>query len=127
MEDCFRHRYRKYEFLGGFLNNKSRWTSTSRYTTQLHVYQPTTFFRALYVLLFRIKPLVKALVRPFMRSLAQPRTARARASSKAGRVKATGTLATTLALLVFVRLRCFFGRGRGVLVNCDPSAWLSTS
>ena len=72
MEECFRHGYREYEFLGGFLNNKSRWTSTSRYTTQLHIYQPTPFFRALYVLLFRIKPLVKELVRPFMRSWDRP-------------------------------------------------------
>jgi CelD/BcsL family acetyltransferase involved in cellulose biosynthesis len=72
MEECFSRGYREYEFLGGFLNNKSRWTSTSRYTTQLHVYQPTPFFRALHVLLFRIKPLVKELVRPFMRSWDRP-------------------------------------------------------
>ena len=72
MEECFRHGYREYEFLGGFLNNKSRWTSTSRYTTQLHVYQATPFFRALHVLLFRIKPLVKELVRPFMKSWDRP-------------------------------------------------------
>jgi len=72
MEECFSRGYREYEFLGGFLNNKCRWTSTSRYTTQLHVYQPTPFFRALYILLFRIKPLVKELVRPFMRSWNRP-------------------------------------------------------
>jgi Acetyltransferase (GNAT) domain len=72
MEECLARGYREYEFLGGFLNNKSRWTSTSRYTTQLHVYQPTPFFRALHVLLFRIKPLVKELVRPFMRSWNRP-------------------------------------------------------
>jgi hypothetical protein len=28
MEECFSRGYREYEFLGGFLNNKSRWTST---------------------------------------------------------------------------------------------------
>jgi CelD/BcsL family acetyltransferase involved in cellulose biosynthesis len=68
MEECFGRGYREYEFLGGFLNNKSRWTRSSRATTQLHVYQPKPRFMALYVLLFRIKPLVKELVRPFMKS-----------------------------------------------------------
>ncbi len=72
MEECFSRGYREYEFLGGFLNNKSRWTSTSRYTTQLHVYRPTPFFRALHVLLFWIKPLIKELVRPFMKSWDRP-------------------------------------------------------
>ena len=71
MEECFKRGYREYEFLGGFLNNKSRWTQSSRQTTQLHVYQPKPRLVALYVLLFRIKPLVKELVRPFMKSWRQ--------------------------------------------------------
>ena len=34
MEECFKRGYREYEFLGGFLNNKSRWTQSSRQTTR---------------------------------------------------------------------------------------------
>ncbi len=71
MEQCFADGCREYEFLGGFLNNKSRWTSTFRYTTQLHVYRRTPFFIALHALMFRIKPVVKELVRPYMRSWRQ--------------------------------------------------------
>lgn len=72
MEECFARGYREYEFLGGFLNNKSRWTSTFRYTTQLHVYRRTPFFVGLYLLLFRIKPWVKELIRPYMKSWRRP-------------------------------------------------------
>ncbi|MGH7497362.1 MAG: GNAT family N-acetyltransferase [Gemmatimonadales bacterium] len=77
MEECFRHGYREYEFLGGFLNNKSRWTSTLRQTTQLHVFRRTPFFRTLHLLLFRVKPWLKELIRPYMKSWAQqaPRSA----------------------------------------------------
>lgn len=68
MEQCFRDAFREYDFLGGFLNNKSRWTSTFRYTTQLHVFRRTPFFLALHTALFQIKPRIKALVRPYVRS-----------------------------------------------------------
>jgi CelD/BcsL family acetyltransferase involved in cellulose biosynthesis len=67
MEQCFRDGFREYEFLGGFLNNKSRWTSTFRFTTQLHVYRRTPFFLALHAVLFGLKPRIKALVRPYVR------------------------------------------------------------
>lgn len=68
MEECFKQRYREYEFLGGFLNNKSRWTSTFRHTTQLHVLRRALFFGAIHLLHFRIKPWVKELIRPYMKS-----------------------------------------------------------
>jgi CelD/BcsL family acetyltransferase involved in cellulose biosynthesis len=68
IEDCFGRSYREYEFLGGFLRNKSRWTSTHRHTVELYVYRRTPFLTLLYVLLFRVKPWVKELIRPFMRS-----------------------------------------------------------
>jgi CelD/BcsL family acetyltransferase involved in cellulose biosynthesis len=68
IEDCFGRGYREYEFLGGFLRNKSRWTSTHRHTVELYVYRRTPFLTLLYVLLFRVKPWVKELIRPFMRS-----------------------------------------------------------
>jgi CelD/BcsL family acetyltransferase involved in cellulose biosynthesis len=68
IEECFASGYREYEFLGGFLNNKSRWTSSYRYTTQLHVFRRTTYLGLLYVWSFRIKPRIKELIRPFMKS-----------------------------------------------------------
>jgi len=68
MEQCFGDGYREYEFLGGFLNNKSRWTSTFRHTTQLHVYRRRPFFVALHALRFWIKPRMKQLVRPYVGS-----------------------------------------------------------
>jgi CelD/BcsL family acetyltransferase involved in cellulose biosynthesis len=71
IEECFGSGHREYEFLGGFLSNKSRWTSTYRHTTELHVYRRTPYLTALYVLLFRIKPRVKDLIRPFMKSWAR--------------------------------------------------------
>lgn len=61
MEQCFGEGFREYEFLGGFLNNKSRWTQTFRHTTQLFIYRPTPFFRALYHWRFGVKPWLKAL------------------------------------------------------------------
>jgi CelD/BcsL family acetyltransferase involved in cellulose biosynthesis len=72
MEQCFRDGLREYEFLGGFLNNKSRWTSTFRFTTQLHVHRRTPFFRALHAVVFGLKPRIKALVRPYMKSWRKP-------------------------------------------------------
>jgi CelD/BcsL family acetyltransferase involved in cellulose biosynthesis len=72
MEQCFREGFREYEFLGGFLNNKSRWTSTFRFTTQLHVHRRTPFFLGVHAVVFGIKPRIKALVRPYMRSWRKP-------------------------------------------------------
>ncbi len=72
MEQCFGEGLREYEFLGGFLTNKSRWTSTFRFTTQLHVHRRTPFFVALHAVVFGLKPRIKALVRPYMRSWRKP-------------------------------------------------------
>lgn len=72
MEQCFREGFREYEFLGGFLNNKSRWTSTYRFTTQLHVHRRTPFFLALHAVVFGLKPRLKALIRPYMKSWRKP-------------------------------------------------------
>jgi CelD/BcsL family acetyltransferase involved in cellulose biosynthesis len=75
IEECFARGYREYDFLGGFLSNKSRWTSTYRYTTELHVYRRSVYFAMLHLLLFRIRPWVKELIRPFMKSWPQRPTA----------------------------------------------------
>ena len=65
LEQCFREGFRAYEFLGGFLNNKSRWTPTSRLTIQLHVHRRTPLFVALHAVVFGLKPRIKALIRPY--------------------------------------------------------------
>jgi CelD/BcsL family acetyltransferase involved in cellulose biosynthesis len=72
LEDCFRRRYREYDFLGGFLSNKSRWTSAYRFRTQVLVFGQSPLPALLYVLFCKVKPVVKELIRPFMRSW-QPR------------------------------------------------------
>jgi hypothetical protein len=72
MEECFSRGNREYEFLGGFLNNKSRWTSTFRLTKQLHIYRPTPRFTLMYWMFYRIKPWVKERIRPYMKSWQKP-------------------------------------------------------
>jgi hypothetical protein len=73
IQECFGLGYREYEFLGGFLNNKSRWTTTHRHTTHLRVFRRSPFFIALYLVSCRLKPWVKELIRPYMKSWQQNR------------------------------------------------------
>lgn len=73
IEECFGSGYREYEFLGGFLTNKTRWTSTHRNTTHLRVYRRSPFLVVLHFLLCRAKPWVKELIRPYMKSWQQNR------------------------------------------------------
>lgn len=73
IQECFDRGYREYEFLGGFLNNKSRWTTTHRQTTQLRVFRRSPFFVGLYLVSCRLKPWVKELIRPYMKSWQQNR------------------------------------------------------
>jgi CelD/BcsL family acetyltransferase involved in cellulose biosynthesis len=68
IEECFEGPFREYEFLGGFLNNKARWTSTFRHTTQLHVLRRTPFLVVIHAVFYRLKPWVKELIRPYMKS-----------------------------------------------------------
>jgi CelD/BcsL family acetyltransferase involved in cellulose biosynthesis len=73
IEDCFVSGNREYEFLGGFLNNKSRWTDSYRQTTHLRVYRRSLVFGTLYFVLCRLKPWVKEIIRPYMKSWDQNR------------------------------------------------------
>jgi CelD/BcsL family acetyltransferase involved in cellulose biosynthesis len=73
IQECFDLGYREYEFLGGFLNNKSRWTTTHRHTTHLRAFRRSPFFIALYLVSCRLKPWVKELIRPYMKSWQQNR------------------------------------------------------
>jgi len=71
IEQCFDAGLREYEFLGGFLNNKSRWTTTFRHTTQLHVYRRKPTLVLLYVAFFKVKPLLKRLLQPYLKRKAE--------------------------------------------------------
>jgi CelD/BcsL family acetyltransferase involved in cellulose biosynthesis len=73
IEECFQRGYREYEFLGGFLTNKSRWTTTHRHTTNLRAFRRSPFFAALYFVTCKLKPWVKELIRPYMKSWQQNR------------------------------------------------------
>ncbi len=64
LEECFRGDLDEYDFLGGFLTNKSRWATQMRDTVAVHLYRRTPFLVAIFVAYF----LVKA---PFKRLLAQ--------------------------------------------------------
>ena len=78
MEECFGRGYREYEFLGGFLNNKSRWTidvSVSRRNCTSSGRRRSS--RALHLLFFRVKPWVKELA-PAVHEVVAAIVARAR-------------------------------------------------
>jgi CelD/BcsL family acetyltransferase involved in cellulose biosynthesis len=63
MEECFARGYREYDFLGGFLNNKRRWTSQGRRTVQVHGFKKTPRLRLFFWLHFMVKPAVKQRLR----------------------------------------------------------------
>jgi CelD/BcsL family acetyltransferase involved in cellulose biosynthesis len=68
IERWFKAGYRRYEFLGGFLKNKARWTSSYRSTQQLQAYRRSLFLFLLHFVQCRVKPRVKDWIRPYMRS-----------------------------------------------------------
>lgn len=63
LEDCFHSDLREYDFLGGFLNNKRRWTDTARASQELHIYQKYWQLRLLHWLYLVIKPRIKHVVK----------------------------------------------------------------
>ena len=63
LETCFASgAWHEYDFLGGALNNKLRWTSTVRPTLCVHAFRKTPRLVLLFVLYFRLKPLVRRLL-----------------------------------------------------------------
>lgn len=68
IEECFGSGWREYEFLGGFLSNKSRWTATFRHTSQLHVYRRSLPLTLKYLVYFKVKPTIKRWLRPLVKS-----------------------------------------------------------
>jgi hypothetical protein len=59
LEECFAADLNEYDFLGGFLNNKRRWTTTARKTKQVYGYRPLFNFRLIYLVYFQVKPTLK--------------------------------------------------------------------
>lgn len=60
LEECFAQQLKDYDFLGGFLTNKSRWTDDFLETRQVFVYPRTPYYLGLYAWYFLIKPRLKA-------------------------------------------------------------------
>jgi len=60
-------RYRQYDFLGAFLNNKLRWTGTARSTSLVFVFRPSLRALLIECYYFRAKPAIKALLRRMAR------------------------------------------------------------
>lgn len=71
LESCFRGDCQEYDFLGSFLTNKLRWTSTVRNSKELHVYQRRGRLVLLYVLYLKLKPVVKHSIKKLLKDKVQ--------------------------------------------------------
>jgi CelD/BcsL family acetyltransferase involved in cellulose biosynthesis len=81
IEECFDRGYREYDFLGGFLNNKVRWTDEAHHTVELCVFRFTPRLWLLHFTYFVLKPSLKRLLR---RWGVASRVVRLRARQKSG-------------------------------------------
>jgi CelD/BcsL family acetyltransferase involved in cellulose biosynthesis len=63
LESLFDKRVSRYEFMGSFLANKLRWTSTVHKTTNIHVYQRQPRLKLFFFTYFVFKRKVKALLK----------------------------------------------------------------
>ena len=78
LEECFASDLDEYDFLGGFLKNKVRWTTQMRDTVEVHLYQKQPRLIAAYTFYFVIKPPLKRMLsRLGVRWPGKPRTDRA--------------------------------------------------
>ena len=71
LESCFNGDCLEYDFLGSFLNNKLRWTSTVRTSKELHVYQKQARLILLFVIYHRVKPFIKKIVMKILKDKVQ--------------------------------------------------------
>jgi CelD/BcsL family acetyltransferase involved in cellulose biosynthesis len=62
LEECFGAGLDEYDFLGGFLKNKLRWSTEFRDTVAVHLYQRTPFQVAVFVAYFKVKAPLKRLL-----------------------------------------------------------------
>ena len=59
LEECFGLGLEEYDFLGGFLKNKVRWSTRMRETVAVHLYQRRPFLVAIFIAYFRVKAPLK--------------------------------------------------------------------
>ena len=71
LESCFSGDCQEYDFLGSFLNNKLRWTSTVRNSKELHVYKKQWRLVLLYVLYLKLKPVAKDAIKKVLKDKVQ--------------------------------------------------------
>jgi hypothetical protein len=71
LESCFTGDCLEYDFLGDFLNNKLRWTSTVRASKELHIYQKKWQLVLLFLIYHRIKPFIKKIVMAILKDKIQ--------------------------------------------------------
>jgi CelD/BcsL family acetyltransferase involved in cellulose biosynthesis len=65
LQECYeRADHSEYELLGGFLENKTSWTSNVRHTRQLYAYRREPVFMAHYAWHFRVEPFLKRALAP---------------------------------------------------------------
>lgn len=62
LEECFGLGLDEYDFLGGFLTNKSRWATQMRDTVAVHLYQRKPFLVAVFIAYFKVKAPLKRLL-----------------------------------------------------------------
>jgi CelD/BcsL family acetyltransferase involved in cellulose biosynthesis len=62
LEECFGLGLDEYDFLGGFLTNKSRWATQMRETVAVHLYQRKPFLVAVFIAYFKVKAPLKRLL-----------------------------------------------------------------
>lgn len=62
LEECFAAGLAEYDFLGGFLANKTRWATQMRGTVAVHLYQRRPFLVAIFVAYFKVKAPLKRLL-----------------------------------------------------------------
>ena len=65
LEECFGAGLDEYDFLGGFLKNKVRWSTAYRDTVAVHLYQRKPFLVAVFVAYFKVKAPLKRLLARF--------------------------------------------------------------
>lgn len=63
LESLFASELERYDFLGGFLSNKLRWTDQVTETVNVHIFKPIWRLRLLHFVFFRVKPRVKDALR----------------------------------------------------------------
>ena len=77
LEECFKAGLEEYDFLGGFLKNKVRWSTHARDTVEVHLYQRQPALVIAHLYFFVVKPRLKQLLARFgLRVPSKPRTDR---------------------------------------------------